>query len=90
MIWEVDIEAKPMSDSKRDNLPDSSFGLIQHKNGQTMRRFPLNDEKHVRLAWQMVDKGQDMTTGERAELKRKILRRAKSWVWILRHGKPET
>lgn len=72
-----DINASSMSSEKRNNLPDSDFGLIQNKDGQKMRRFPLNDEKHVRMAWDMADRGQDMSPDERASLKRKILQRAK-------------
>jgi hypothetical protein len=68
---------KSMSAEERDSLPDSEFGLIQYKDGKKIRRYPLHDEKHVRLAWQMADRGKDMTDAERAKLKRKIKAKAK-------------
>ncbi len=76
-VFGIDIEAKMMPDEMRDKMPDDMFALIQNKDGKKIRRYPINDEEHVRMAWQMADKGMDMTPEERAQMKRMIQKRAK-------------
>jgi hypothetical protein len=59
-----------MTKEQRDALPASEFAFPR------TRQCPLNDERHTRLAWDMVDRTQGVSDGERADARRHILRRA--------------
>jgi hypothetical protein len=61
----------PLSKEEREALGDDLFAFPR------LRKCPLNDEKHTRLAWDMVDRTQGATMDERAEARRRILHRAK-------------
>lgn len=54
----------------RNSLPDSDFAV------PGKRKLPMHDEKHVRLAHDMVDRTQGLTDEERAEARRRIMERA--------------
>ena len=43
------------------------------------RQLPIHDAKHVRLAWDMVDRTKGLTSSERAGARRKILSAAKKF-----------
>lgn len=55
----------------RDSLPAEHFAV------PGKRKLPINDERHTRLAWDMVDRTQDLTPEERSAARSHILRRAK-------------
>ena len=74
---EID-EAKKLTTEKRNNLPDSDFALIQHKDGKKIRRFPIHDEAHVRNALARLPQAKGLTEEERTKTKNKILRKAKA------------
>jgi hypothetical protein len=59
-----------LSKSERDALPDSDFAFPR------TRQCPIHDSRHTRLAWDMVSRTQGVTDEERAEARRRILRRA--------------
>lgn len=54
----------------RDALPDEAFAFPR------TRQCPMPDEKHVSMAWDMIDRTEGVTTEERAEARRRVLRRA--------------
>lgn len=56
---------------ERDDLPDSDFAVPE------TRQLLINDERHVRLAWDMVDRTQGLTPAQRRRARRQILARAK-------------
>lgn len=60
-----------LSQKQRDKMPSKLFALPSKK------MFPINDETHVRLAWDMVDRAKGLSDAERAEARRNILKRAK-------------
>ncbi len=64
------IDAARVPDSVRDKLPSSAFAV------PGKRKLLITDEKHTRLAWDMVTRTQGLTGQERAEARRRILRRA--------------
>ncbi|WP_051949296.1 DUF6582 domain-containing protein [Methylosinus sp. PW1] len=51
-------------------LPDSDYALPAE------RRVPINDETHVRLAWQLLSRVKDISKDDRAAARKRILRRA--------------
>lgn len=55
----------------RTDLPDSDFAVPKK------RQLPINDEKHVRMAWDMVEHTKDLTPAEKTEARDRILERAK-------------
>jgi len=57
--------------SARDSLPDSEFAV------PGKRKLPINDATHTRLAWDMVERAQGLSDGERHEARTRILRKAK-------------
>lgn len=63
--------AKKLTTEERNQMPAHMFGLPEE------RRFPMPDQLHVRLAWQMMNRAKDLTPEQKARLKRNILRRAK-------------
>ncbi|MHB1266296.1 MAG: NUDIX hydrolase [Acidithiobacillus ferriphilus] len=64
------IDAATVPTSVRDRLPSSAFAV------PGKRKLLITDEKHTRLAWDMVTRTQGLTSEERAEARRRILRRA--------------
>lgn len=78
-----DEEGKKLSYKQRKDLDDSMFALIQSvKNKGTgemrkIRRFPINDENHVRNALARLPQAKNLTSEERDTVKSKILKRAR-------------
>jgi hypothetical protein len=70
-------EAKKLTTEQRNALPDDDFALIQEKDGKKVRRFPINDEAHVRNALARLPQAKDMTEEERKACMEKILKKAK-------------
>ena len=70
-------EAKKLTTEQRNALPDSDFALIQEKDGKKIRRFPINDEAHVRNALARLPQAKDITEEEKKECLKKILKKAK-------------
>lgn len=64
------IDAAVVPTSVRDRLPSSAFAV------PGKRKLLITDEKHTRLAWDMVTRTQGLSREERAEARRRILRRA--------------
>ena len=54
----------------RDALPEEHFAV------PGKRKLPINDEHHTRLAWDMVDRTQDLTPEERSSARSRIIKRA--------------
>ena len=54
----------------RKALPDEHFAV------PGKRKLPINDERHTRLAWDMVDKTQDLSPEERKTARERIMHRA--------------
>jgi len=73
---EID-DAKKLTTEQRNALPDSDFALIQEKDGKKIRRFPINDEAHVRNALARLPQAKDITEEEKASALAKILKKAK-------------
>jgi hypothetical protein len=61
----------PLTKEERDKFGPEMFAFPR------LKKCPLNDETHTRLAWDMVDRTQGATRAERKEARRRILRRAK-------------
>ncbi len=61
-----------LSDKERDALSASDFAV------PGKRALPIPDEEHVKLAWDMVERTEGLTTAERDEARRRILARAKA------------
>jgi phage gp29-like protein len=57
---------------ERDALDDEDFAV------PGKRRLPIKDAKHVRLAWDMLDRTGGLTPGERREARARILAKAKT------------
>jgi hypothetical protein len=78
------VEAKKLKYSERQNLKDSDFALIQtvknKKTGETrkIRRFPINDEAHVRNALARLPQAKGLSPEEKKVVEEKILRKAKA------------
>lgn len=59
----------------RKELPDSMYGIVYtDENGKKIRKYPLNDEKHVLQAVRFFNKAEEKY---KPELARKIVKRAK-------------
>lgn len=65
------MEAAKLDKAKRNALPAEHFAV------PGKRKLPIPDAHHTRLAWDMVDRTQDLTPEERSEARRRILHRAK-------------
>jgi hypothetical protein len=61
-----------LTKDQRDAMSDDDFAFPR------TRQCPLHDAKHVQMAWDMVDRTKGVTAAERAEARRRILRRAKA------------
>lgn len=70
-------DAKKLTTEQRNALPDSDFALIQMKDGKKIRRFPINDEAHVRNALARLPQAKDISEEERKSALEKILKKAK-------------
>jgi hypothetical protein len=70
-------EAAKLTTEQRNALPDSDFALIQEKDGKKIRRFPINDEAHVRNALARLPQAKDISEEEKKSALNKILKRAK-------------
>ncbi len=70
-------EAKKLTTEQRNALPDSDFALIQERDGKKVRRFPINDEAHVRNALARLPQAKDITEEEKKSALAKILKKAK-------------
>lgn len=67
-----------LSTKDKKELPDSMYGLVYtDEKGNKVRKFPLNDESHVRQAAIFFDRAKDLTEDQKRELARNIVRRAK-------------
>lgn len=55
----------------REAIPEEHFAV------PGKRKLPINDERHTRLAWDMVDRTQGLTQEERSTARSRILKRAK-------------
>ena len=67
-----------LSAKDKKELPDSMYGLVYTDDkGNKIRKFPLNDESHVRQAAIFFDRAKDLTEDQKRELARNIVRRAK-------------
>lgn len=55
----------------REALPDEHFAV------PGKRKLPINDDRHTKLAWDMVDRTHDLTPEERSAARHHILQRAK-------------
>jgi hypothetical protein len=75
-MGEID-EAKKLTTEQRNGLPDSDFALIQKRGDKKIRRFPINDEAHVRNALARLPQAKDISEEERKSTLAKILRKAK-------------
>ena len=64
------IDAARVSTRERNRLPDSAFAV------PGKRKLLITDETHTRLAWDMVSRTQGLAPSEKAEARRRILRRA--------------
>ncbi|ADE12145.1 DUF6582 domain-containing protein [Sideroxydans lithotrophicus] len=59
-----------LTKEQREELKDSDFAV------PGKRVLPIHDEAHVKMAWSMLPKTQDLTDDERSEARRRIIRRA--------------
>ena len=68
-----------LSAKDKKNIPDDQWGLIiKNDKGEIVeRRFPLNDETHVRQAAIFFDRAKGLSDDQKRELARNIVRRAK-------------
>src|ERR1700752_1615886 len=64
------IKSEKLNKSARNALPTEHFAV------PGKRKLPINDEHHTRLAWDMVERTQDLTPEERSAARSRILRRA--------------
>ena len=55
----------------RDNLANSDFAVPEK------RELPMHDEKHVKLAWDMVDRTAGLTPAQKRRARTRILARAR-------------
>jgi len=64
-------EGKQLKYKERQKLPDSAFALIQKKDGERRRRFPIHDCSHARNALARLPNAKGLSSSERATVKRK-------------------
>jgi hypothetical protein len=60
-----------LTQEERDALPESDFAV------PGKRELPIHDEHHVKLAWDMVERTEDLTPEEKESARSRILDRAK-------------
>lgn len=61
----------PLTKEQRDALPSGHFAV------PGKRRLPINDERHTKLAWDMVDRTKGLTDAEKKDARAKIVTRAR-------------
>ena len=67
-----------LSAKDKKEIPDSMYGLVYtDEDGKKIRKFPLNDETHVRQAAIFFDRAKGLTDEQKRELARNIIKRAK-------------
>ena len=68
-----------LSSKDKKTIPDDQWGLIiKNDKGEIVeRKFPLNDETHVRQAAIFFDRAKGLSDDQKRELARNIVRRAK-------------
>ena len=67
-----------LSAKDKKEIPDSMYGLVYtDEDGKNIRKFPLNDETHVRQAAIFFDRAKGLTDEQKRELARNIIKRAK-------------
>jgi hypothetical protein len=83
---EAEVEtAAPITSKQRNALPDSAFGV------PGKRKFPLDTCARVRNAMARFNQAKDLTSGEKASLRRKILARANACdIEVTNFAKAET
>lgn len=77
-----------LTKEERDALSDGDFAV------PGKRELPMHDRRHVKLAWDMVDRTKDLTPEERRSARSRILRRAKELGidtkdWEAEFGEPK-
>lgn len=75
---EYPADAAKLTYQERQNLSDDSFAYVKTVGGKKVRRFPIQDEAHVRNALARLSQAKGLSPAERASIKAKILRKAKS------------
>ncbi len=65
------MDAKKLTKPMRDAIPEEHFAV------PGKRKLPIHDERHTRLAWDMVDRTGGLTPEEKSAARGHILRRAK-------------
>ena len=60
----------PLTKEQREALPASEFAV------PAKRALPIHDRDHVKMAWSMLDHTKGLSDTERAEARRRILRKA--------------
>lgn len=75
---EYPADAAKLTYQERQGLPDSAFAYVKVVGGKKVRRFPIQDEAHVRNALARLPQAKGLSPAERASIKAKILRKAKS------------
>ena len=69
------VQESKLPSSKRKKLKDSDFALVyKDASGEKIRKYPINDEAHVKAAARMFPRG--VPNKYRKEVAGKILRRA--------------
>jgi uncharacterized C2H2 Zn-finger protein len=68
ILW---MYGKQLTYKEKQGLPDSAFALIQKKDGERRRRFPIQDCAHARNALARLPNAKDLSAEERATVKRK-------------------
>jgi phage shock protein A len=63
--------SEALTKEQRAALPDSDFAV------PGKRKLPIKDERHTRLAWDMVDRTQGLSDDDRTEARKRILDRAR-------------
>jgi len=61
----------PLSAEERKKMPDGQFAV------PGKRELPIHDKKHVKLAWDMIDRTEGLSDAEREEARKRIKTRAK-------------
>lgn len=71
IIASLAADAKELSSEQREELSDDAYALIQEKDGEKVRRFPINDRVHAAQALRMLDRAKGLSDDERAQVRRK-------------------
>ncbi len=63
--------SKPLTKRERDALPAEHFAV------PGKRELPFHDSRHLKMAWSMLPRTQDLSNEERRKARTRILHRAK-------------